>query len=199
MVGWLFEKSVGLYKPDLTIVFVSMHDFNRTLISDVERHLGPQTLRAQIRSVLVRHVSVYEWLRRRLYPLAHEAQLLPDARTRENRVPRVSDEERRVVLDRMTTQAGEWGGKIALGFLPFHMDLMPRRGRAADDRPGLRHAIEWSEDHATHLFDLRACCGPGADERTFPFDRGHLNALGNREAGQALAEQLIAHSVPQVQ
>jgi lysophospholipase L1-like esterase len=196
MVGWLFDQTVSAYKPDLTIVFVSMHDFNRTLISDVERHLGPQSMSARIRCGLVKHVALYEWLRRWLYPLAHEAQLLPDVRSREARVPRVSDPERRMVLERMTKAAQGWGGEVALGFLPFHRDLMA--DGMASDRPGLMDAQAWSGTQSANLYDLRTCCGPGADDRTFTFDRGHLNALGNAEVGHALAIQLISHSAAQV-
>jgi lysophospholipase L1-like esterase len=195
MAGWLFEQAVAGYRPDLTIVFVSMHDFNRTLISDVERHLGPQSLSAQVRALLVRHVRLYALLRKQIYPLAHEAQLLPDRQSKEARVPRVSDPERHHVLRRMQDLADTWGGKITVGFLPFHRDLM---GDAPGDRPGLEQAEAWSASHSVPVFDLRACCGPGADARTFDFDRGHLNALGNREVGDALAQALIVHLPSQI-
>ena len=195
MAGWLFEGAVAQYQPDLTIVFVSMHDFNRTLISDVERHLGPEGLSARLRAVLVRHVRLYALLRKQIYPLAHEAQILPDRASKEARVPRVSDPERSRVLRRMQTIADAWGGKVTVGFLPFHRDLM---GGAPGDRPGLAQAQDWSASNGVPVVDLRTCCGPGADERTFPFDRGHLNALGNREIGQALAESLVAHLPAQV-
>jgi len=196
MVEWLFENTVSLYKPHLTIVFVSMHDFNRTLISDIERHRGPQSLSAHIRTFLVKKVSLYELFRRQLYPLAHEAQLLPDAQTHERRVMRVSDQERSRALDTMASQAAAWGGDIAIGFLPFHRDMMVGPA-AAVDRPGLKQAQTWSDSRKQTVFDLRNCCGPGADDRTFPFDRGHLNALGNTEVGTALASQIQAHLVSQ--
>ena len=51
----------------------------------------------------------------------------------------------------------------------------------------------WSAAADRPVFDLRACCAGGASERTFPFDHGHLNALGNREVGQALAEAISQH------
>jgi lysophospholipase L1-like esterase len=199
MVGWLFKSTVAAYTPDLTIVFISMHDFNRTLISDVERHLGPANLKASARSILVRHISLYGWLRQHIYPMAHAAQLLPDVRTKETRVPRVSDTERDLVLRTMTTTAQQWGGKIAIGFVPFHRDLVNADPRFSDVRPGLKHAKAWSEAHGVPLYDLRRCCGPGADERTFAFDRGHLNALGNAEVGVALTAAIAAHSISQVQ
>lgn len=195
MAGWLFEGAVAQYRPDLTIVFVSMHDFNRTLISDVERHLGPQGLSAQLRALLVRHVRLYALLRKQIYPLAHEAQLLPDRASKEARVPRVSDPERFRVLARMQSIADDWGGKVTVGFLPFHRDLM---GGAVSDRPGLTQAQSWSESNTVPVVDLRTCCGPGADARTFPFDRGHLNALGNQEVGQSLAQFLVEHLPTQV-
>jgi lysophospholipase L1-like esterase len=197
MAGWLFDRSIASYKPSLTIVFVSMHDFNQTLVSDVERHLGPQSIRAHIRTFLVRHVALYEWARRKLYPLAHEPQLLPNVVSKEIRVPRVSEEERTRVLQNMTEEAERWNGAIAIGFLPFHRDLMGNTPHASDDRPGVQHAYAWSKDQNQDVFDLRDCCGPGANERTFAFDRGHLNALGNREVGVALANQIKAYLIPQ--
>jgi len=197
MAGWLFEHTVSLYEPQLTIVFVSMHDFNRTLISDVERHRGAQSLSAHVRTILVKHVALYEVIRRQLYPMAHQAQLMPDVESSENRVMRVSDIERSQVLDVMADLASAWQGEVALGLLPFHRDMMDSPHNAPMNRPGLTQARAWSDAHDQTLFDLRSCCGPGADDRTFSFDRGHLNALGNKEVGTALARQLQAHLVSQ--
>jgi len=196
MAGWLFEKSVAAYKPDLTVVFVSMHDFNRTLISDVERVHGAASMTAALRGFLVRNVALYEAMRRGLYPLADKAQLLPDEPTAEPRVSRVSDEERTVVLARMRQVAAQWGGEVSMGFLPFYADFSSR-SHAGHTRPGLPFAQQWSTDNARPLFDLRECCSGNPADRTFPFDHGHLNALGNREVGVALARAIIAHSTAQ--
>jgi len=195
MAGWLFERAVAEYQPDLTVVFVSMHDFNRTLMSDAERYLGTEGPAAGFRAFLVQHVRLYAVLRQHLYPLAHEAQLLPDRPSKEARVPRVSDAERSRVLEHMQAMATRWGGRVTVGFLPFHRDLMDG---TSPDRPGLAQAQAWSEAHGVPVLDLRACCGPGADERTFSFDRGHLNALGNDEVGEALANALAAHLPPKI-
>jgi lysophospholipase L1-like esterase len=203
MVSWLFNEAVAAYKPDLTIVFISMHDFNRTLMSDVERIHGAATVKATVRSVLVQHVTLYEVLRRQIYPLASHAQLLPHQSSNEARVERVSDAERTVILDGMRAQAAEWGGDVAVGFLPFYADL--QRGSTSAQshsgaaslhirrRPGMDSLEAWSAAADRPVFDLRACCAGGASERTFPFDHGHLNALGNREVGQALAEAISQH------
>lgn len=198
MAGWLFEESVAAYKPDLTVVFVSMHDFNRTLISDVERVHGAASPTAAIRGFLVRNVALYEAMRRGLYPLADKAQLLPNEPTAERRVSRVSDDERAVVLARMRSVAGQWGGDVSMGFLPFYSDFSTH-SNAAHTRPGLQFAQQWSTANSRPLFDLRACCSGSPADRTFPFDHGHLNALGNREVGVALARSIIAHSTAQPQ
>tara|TARA_B100000575_G_scaffold276376_1_gene261763 strand:- start:248 stop:1276 length:1029 start_codon:yes stop_codon:yes gene_type:complete len=196
MAGWLFEEAVAAYEPDLTIVFVSMHDFNRSLISDVERVHGAASLTASVRSMLVQHVALYEVLRRQLFPLADKAQILPHEASSEARVERVSSAERVQVLNRMRTIAAKWGGDIAMGFLPFYADFSAQAS-AGTTRPGLAEAALWSSTHDRPLFDLRRCCSGSPDERTFPFDHGHLNALGNREVGEALADSLAAHLVSQ--
>jgi lysophospholipase L1-like esterase len=198
MAGWLFEEVVASYKPDLTIVFISMHDFNRTLLSDVERVHGPQGLAARFRSFLVRHVSMYEFLRRKIYPMADRAQILPEQKTSEARVERVSDAERDLVLDQMNAVAGQWGGRVGVGFLPFFSDLSTGGAIHANMRLGMPQASAWSARTGQALYDLRHCCGPGADERTFPFDHGHLNALGNREVGVALAADIRKHLLTQL-
>ena len=199
MAAWLFEEAVAAYQPDWTIVFVSMHDFNRTLISDVERVHGPQTLSAQWRSFLARDVALYEGLRRVIYPLADKAQIMPNEKTSEMRVPRVSDDERTRSLDEMQNTANRWGGKITVGFLPFFADLMEGPNGRQIERPGMEHGTQWAQARGLPIFDIRACCGPGADALTFPFDHGHLNAAGNQAAGDALAEQILAHLFPQSQ
>ena len=153
MAGWLFEEAVAAYQPDLTIVFVSMHDFNRSLLSDVERVHGARTWTA-CRSLLVRRVALYEVLRRRLFPLADKAQLLPEA-TAEARVARVSPTERARVLDRMQAVASEWVAPFRLDS-PFYADF--GSNSSAQPRPGVADAEQWSATNQRPLFDLRACC-----------------------------------------
>jgi lysophospholipase L1-like esterase len=199
MAGWLFKEALAAYQPDLTIVFVSMHDFNRTLISDIERVRGPRGVRASVRSFSVRNVALYEMLRRKIYPLADRAQVLPHERSEEGRVPRVSENERVEVLDGMNQHAARWGGRVAVGFLPFYVDLQRDASVPDAGRPGLTRAIEWSRSNDTPVLDLRRCCGPEADSLTFSFDRGHLNARGNRVVGEALVEHLHDLSVPDAQ
>ena len=197
MVAWLFGDIVAQYQPDWTIVFVSMHDFNRTLISDVERVHGPQSLSASWRSFLARDVALYEGLRRLIYPLADKAQIMPNEPSNEMRVPRVSDDERSQSLLRMQSLADAWGGKVTVGFLPFYADLMEGPTGMSIDRPGLQHGRSWAERQGVPVFDIRSCCGPGADAYTFPFDHGHLNAAGNQAAGEALAKEMLQHLSPQ--
>ena len=199
MVAWLFEGIVSKYQPDWTIVFISMHDFNRTIISDVERVHGAKSLSAIWRVFLVRYVALYEGLRRVIFPLAAKAQLMPNEATKEKRVERVSDVERTYALNRMQAKAQTWGGAVTVGYLPFYADLMEGPAGLGVDRPGVAHSQVWTSTNSMPLFDLRACCGPGADQFTFPFDHGHLNAAGNRVAGEALAEQIIRHLSPQLQ
>ena len=198
MAGWLFREALSNYQPDLTIIFVSMHDFNRTLISDLERVRGPTGVKASVRSFGVRHIALYEVLRRKIYPMADRAQVLPHEQSTEGRVPRVSSDERMEVLNEMNTHASQWGGQVTLGFLPFYVDLL--RGDTVPDagRPGLNQALTWSQSSGIPIYDLRRCCGPGGDDLTFEFDKGHLNALGNQQVGHALAQQLhdrlVSHS-----
>jgi len=199
MVSWLFERTVADYQPDWTIVFISMHDFNRTLISDVERVHGATSLAGSWRVFLVRNVALYEGLRKVIFPLADKAQLMPNQSTKEKRVDRVSDIERTFALRRMQERAATWNGRITIGYLPFYSDLMEGPSGQSLDRPGMQHSRDWTEQYGVPLIDLRSCCGPGADELTFPFDHGHLNAAGNRAAGEALAEQILQHLSPQLQ
>jgi len=195
----LFDDVVADYQPDWTIVFISMHDFNRTLISDVERVHGPQSFSATWRSFLARDVALYEGLRRLIYPLADKAQIMPNEPSDEMRVPRVSDDERTQSLVRMQAEASTWGGKITVGFLPFYADLMEGPKGRSIDRPGMQHGYAWADRQGVPLFDIRSCCGPGADVYTFPFDHGHLNAAGNQAAGEALAKEMFQHLSPQTE
>ena len=47
MVGDLFQDTVVAYEPDLTIVFIPMHDYNKSLVSDLEFLQGAQQFEGQ--------------------------------------------------------------------------------------------------------------------------------------------------------
>ena len=197
MMGVLFRDAIAAYRPDLSIVFIPMHDYNLSLVSDLEFLEGASSVRGFIRSLLVQHVALYEWMRRRLYPFANEVQVLPHQQSQEPRVERVSQPEQKRILNQIRVTAEQWGGEVSVGFLPFYSDLQSGSGAAQShsgaasihllNRPGVQALEEWSREHNRPVFDLRDCCAYGAAERTFPFDHTHLNALGNREVGQALA------------
>ena len=205
MVGGLFQDTVVAYEPDLTIVFIPMHDYNKSLVSDLEHLQGAQTVRGAIRAWLVQNVALYELLRRQLYPLALEPQLLPHEASKEDRVERVSIDERQTVLNHMREAASAWGGEVSVGLLPLYADL--QRGSGAEQsasglaavhltrRPGLDALVDWSDRHQRPVFDLRDCCARGGRDRTFPFDHSHLNALGSREVGMALAQAIASSGV----
>jgi len=200
MMGSLFRETIAAYQPDLSIVFIPMHDYNRSLVSDLEFLQGTTTARGAIRSVLVQHLALYELIRRRLYPFANAAQLLPHQQGQEARVERVSQAEQYIVLNQMRRIAAEWGGEVSVGFLPFYADLQRGSGAAQSHsgaasihltrRPGVKALKTWSSEKDRPVFDLRDCCAHGAADRTFPFDHIHLNALGSREVGWALADAI---------
>ncbi len=202
MMGSLFRDAVAAYQPDLSIVFIPMHDYNLSLVSDLEFLQGASTTRAFIRSLLVQHVALYELIRRRVYPFANEMQLLPHQQGQEARVERVSKTERYKILHQIQRVASEWGGEISVGFLPFYADLQHGSGAGQHHsgaaslhlfrRPGVESLESWSFENNRPMFDLRDCCAHGAADRTFPFDHTHLNSLGNREVGLALAETIVA-------
>ena len=187
MIHRLFAEVVKDYTPDWTIVFVSLHDFNRTLLSDSERSKGPKGFRAHIRNVLVRHSRIYGWLRQSLFPLAHKAQLLPHEHDGEPRVPRVSDSERNTILHSMQSTANSWGGRVTLGLLPFYADLSQPAGMGDRNRVDAAWARRWAEANGVPLLDVHSCCGPDAESLVFPYDHGHLNAQGNDAVGESLA------------
>ena len=87
---------------------------------------------------------------------------------------------------------------MSAGFLPFFSDLSEGGAAHVGTRIGVEQATAWSDRGGHALYDLRRCCGPGAAERTFPFDHGHLNALGNREVGIALAADVHKHLLTQL-
>ncbi len=186
-VAWLFDEVVAAYRPDRVVVFVSMHDFNRVLVSDRELLDGGATLAARFRVLLVSHSRVYQVLRQAVWPLTDRPMLLPDQETGEPRVERVSDVERTRALDDVRARLAEWGGDVMIGFLPFHADLSGIRS----ERPGLDWALGYDAARGG-LVDVRACCS-GAD-LVLPDDPGHLTAEGNHRVGAAVAPYILTEA-----
>lgn len=158
-----------------------MHDHNLVLVSDRENLDGASGPAAVVRVALARHSRLYQVLRQAIFPLHDQAFLLPWSETREPRVPRVSDAERAANFDAMQATMAAWGGRLALGHLPFVADLTGQGG----PRIGAEWASAWGSAHAAGIVDLRACCR-GAN-LVLPLDPGHLSARGNRMVGEAAA------------
>lgn len=186
--AWLFDEVVAAYAPDRVIVFVTMHDFNTVLISDREQLEGGRTAAARARILLASHSRVYQLLRQFFWVSTDQFMLLPDQRTGEPRVERVSDAERARGFDAMRATLAERGGKLLVGFLPFHADLVGQ-GR---DRIGVDWARGYGEAHDVALVDVRACCGPDGAALVLADDQGHLAAAGNLKVGAAMAPAVRA-------
>lgn len=190
----LFASVVSLYQPDLTVLFLPLHDHNRVLVSDTEHLRGASTPMAVGRVWLASHSHLYEALRRLLFPLSKQALAphLAEAAA-PDRVARVSDADRERALEEMRGVMAPWGGALAIGMLPFRTD-MTLSGPAAD-RPGVEWAARWSGQTQTLLLDLRGCCGIDAERLVLAHDQGHLTAEGNRltglSAAGAVAELLL--------
>ena len=185
-VSWLFEHTVAQYQPDLTVVFLSMHDHNRVLVSDTELWRGTDGAIGWLRVGLARHSAIYASLRRMRHAQTATAQLMPLEKEEAARVRRVSDQERGVLLSRMRTQAEAWGGTIALGLMPDITDQVQEEAPRLGQR--------WAEDFSAGepMINLRPCCPEGEEALFFPFDHGHMNAAGNAAAATALAAALRA-------
>lgn len=181
-VGWLYEQVLRDYEPDVVLVWMPMADHNRAVVSDRERIEGGPRL------LLARHSRIYALLRTLVWSRADQEYLLPhEDGDGEPRVPRVSVEERRQVLEAIQAS----GATLALGLLPFYQDLCSSQ---VPPRPGAEEAIELASELGALLVDIRTCCASSveqADAMTFPFDRGHLNGLGNDPAGEEAALSLL--------
>lgn len=183
----IFHTVVARYQPDLTVVFVPMHDDNRVLVSDREHLEGAAGPTAWVRTQLALNSRIYQVLRQAIFPLTAEAALVPgrDA-SGEVRVPRVSAAERDDNFDRIRADAAAFHGTVAIGHLPFLADLL---GEVRDERFAGPWARAYSERTGTPIVDLRTCCaGKGGEALVLPLDHGHLNATGNRLVGEAAAE-----------
>lgn len=189
MAATLFSDAIAAYQPDVTVLFVPMHDTNHALVSDLEARRGGANPAAQLRVTLNRHSRIYALLRRALIPdgdapfvvPVHDAAgvTLPDR----SRVPRVSDEERTVVLADMRSRAATWGGTVHLGYLPFAQDVQP------GPHPRLLDAWMLANAGPSGVADLRSAA-VGQVGFVLADDEGHLSASGNRTTGVALASWL---------
>ncbi len=63
MMAWLYGEVVNAYQPDLTIVFIPMHDTNLVLVSDREVLKGGATTIAKVRVTLAQESRIYQALR----------------------------------------------------------------------------------------------------------------------------------------
>jgi len=182
----LFSNVVSAYQPDLTLLFLPLHDHNRVLVSDLEHLRGAATPLAAGRVWLASHSHLYEAIRRLLFPLSKQA-LSPNLAEAgaADRVARVSDAEREQSLAEMRSTMAAWGGQLALGMLPFKADM--GLSGPTPDRPGLEWAARFSAETQTPLLDLRGCCGTDVDRLVLANDPGHLTAEGNRQVGLSAA------------
>jgi hypothetical protein len=185
MAAWLFDEAVARYKPDLTIVFVPMHDTNLVLVSDAELLSGGATVGAKLRVALARESRIYEVLRGKLYATAGKPWLLPGEASNEPRVPRVSDQERTEALERMLQAMSGWGGRLAVGYLPFQADIETVSQQA---RPTRDWMLAFAAGRGAGIVDASRCCR-GQPGLVLKDDRGHLSREGNLAVGAWIATQ----------
>ncbi len=184
-----FDRVVAKYRPDLVVQFLPMHDHNLVLVSDREYLGGASGPLSTVRVTLAQHSRLYQALRQAIFPLASEPFLLPGSESAEPRVPRVSDDERRDNLDGVRARLATWGGKLALGHVPFTGDLT---SSTPPPRVGEDWAQAYASEHGLVIVDLRACCGPDGGGLVLEHDPGHLRAEGNLQAGAAGAAAVRA-------
>jgi hypothetical protein len=186
-IAEFFTAVVRRYEPDLTVVFLPMHDHNLVLVSDKEHLHGASGPVSAVRVLLATHSSLYQVIRQNIFPLWTEQFALPWAETGgEPRVPRVNDDEREANVLGMAELAKSWGGSVAIGHIPFGGDLAGEAG----ERYGAKWATEFSAKSGIPLVDLRDCCH--GDNLTLDWDPGHLKAEGNLKVGKAAAPRLKA-------
>ena len=184
----LYETVVASYAPDVVVMFLPLHDHNRVTVSDREWLAGGAGPLDALRVALATRSRVYELLRRAVTPRPEAPFLRPDeAGGPDVRVPRVSDAERDAALRTLLAGVSGYGGRLALGHLPFRADM---EGRGPAPREGLAWAAAWAARLGVPVVDLRGCCAGEADGYVLPHDPGHLSARGNRAAGMAAAEVL---------
>jgi lysophospholipase L1-like esterase len=183
-----FDQVVADYRPDLSVVFMPMHDHNLVLVSDREHLDGPTGPMSLVRVGLARHSRIYGWIREQIFPLSGEAFVMPQANLSEPRVPRTSDVDRARNFAEMRTKMGVWGGSLAIGHVPFMQDL-------AHETPNERVGVAWGEQYTEQtgvgMVDLRACCGPDGEDHLLAFDPGHFSPKGNAAVGKSAAKPSI--------
>lgn len=191
--AWLYDEVVSAYAPDLVVLFIPMHDFNRVLVSDREQLRGGDGFVARARVAMARESRLYEVVRKSLFSLTDQAFILPDRETSEPRVPRVSDAEREENVLSIARSVGPGG--VWVGFLPFVGDL--DGAVLPGDRPGLAWAERMKAAHGVGIVDVRGCCSAGGSrELVLADDPGHLTAEGNRRVGLAVAAALRLTATP---
>jgi hypothetical protein len=181
----LFSNVVSAYQPDLTLLFLPLHDHNRVLVSDAEHLDGAEGALPRLRVALATRSRVYEGLRRLLFPLAGQAFVLADEAGAGPRVPRVSAAERAAALDAAKQATEAWGGRLLIGHLPFAAEMTGPVG----PREGEAEVAAWAQENDARLIDLRGCCS--GEALLLPADPGHYSAAGHRAVGQALAAALL--------
>jgi lysophospholipase L1-like esterase len=196
MAAALFDQVVAAYQPDLTVLFVPMHDTNLVPVSDLESLRGGADAAAAARVLLARHSRIYALLRLALSPAAGDAFVVPvhapdgtETSAAASQVPRVSDSERTHVLAEMRERAATWRGEVRVGYLPFLQD---------SERPSPPRPLDaWMTANAgpSAMVDLRASA-LGQVDLVLADDAGHLSASGNRTAGAALAAAILARPPP---
>ncbi len=194
MAATLFTDVVAAYQPDVTVLFVPMHDTNLVPVSDLESLRGGADWSASLRVSLSHHSRVYALLRRALIPGAEDLFVVEQHSSTgqatehhgSDRVPRVNDDERTQVLADMRALAAGWGGEVRIGYVPFLQD--------AERQSPARPLDGWMADQAgpTGIVDLRGSAFGQAD-LVLADDPGHLSASGNRTAGLALARSVLAN------
>ena len=188
MAAWLFDEVVAAYQPDVTVLFVPMHDTNLVLVSDREAmEGGGGGPAAGLRVFLARNSHIYALLRGWIFDGTDRPWLMPDQASGEPRVPRVSDAERTKALAGMAARAAGWAGTVWVGYLPFKPDIEGPGG----ERPTAAWANTWSAEHHAPVADLRGCC-VGQAGLVLADQPGHLTREGNAAAGRALAALLVA-------
>ena len=187
MMSWFFGEVVKDYQPDLTLVFLPMHDTNLVLVSDREVLNGGATLFAKVRVGLAQDSRIYQAIRGLLFDYTDKAWLIPGQTANEPRVPRVSDVERTEAMDDMLATMAPWGGQLRVGFLPFKGDIEDGGGM---HRPTREWAEGWAQAHSSPLVDVSACCA-GQTGLVLADDPGHLTREGNLKAGAAIAGNLL--------
>ena len=176
-----FGDIVQHYRPDLTVLFLAMHDHNAVLVSDAEHLHGARGPLATLRVLLAQHSRLYQLGRQWLVPLSAQPFLRPDQPPGELRVARVDNTERAAAIAEIRSTLATWDGAFALGHMPFISDL---ESAVPMHRDGEAWANDYADAGGISIVDLRRCCGPDGGHLVLPHDPGHLTAEGGLAAGR---------------